>query len=466
MIGFEVVLIQILTAKFRPHKKPKRCKPLAGLVKFYLILRTIFLQSLTNIQTPIILFKMEMELSIDPAVFFPVEISEQIFLHLKVKDLMNCTLVSPTWNEIIESSRLCMGKVCLCFKGPVYRLKFGFLLPSFKVLKKSTRRYQNVLISVDRKHVKEFLIPALEYIASKRQWKCVQISNIKFLTSSSFLTLMESIKDTVEVLDICYVDFDDRDEVIRKFQFQKLKVLKLGEKAHELFPMFSDCSTLQKFSICPSVQVENLNGLKAFFHQQKNLTDLDLRSFVSDAIYSVFPISTQLKKFSFNFNSFGSSFNRSNILKFLATQENLEEIHIGELHDLEILNFVMTRKTVKSLIIGHLASTNHEESSLATSNSIESLKFPLTNFLAQAFSAKIKNEKIKVPEGIEKITKKILKAVPNLENLAVTYVDESLAKFMNESLKKLRKVETLIVVDEEVCEKIWPGIQKVKRCNW
>lgn len=46
-----------------------------------------------------------------PGTNFPAECIEDIFHHLRGSDLLECTLVSPEWNEFIGSTRSCMQKI-------------------------------------------------------------------------------------------------------------------------------------------------------------------------------------------------------------------------------------------------------------------------------------------------------------------------------------------------------------------
>jgi hypothetical protein len=47
---------------------------------------------------------------------FPVHVCEEIFANLPVKELLEATMVSTRWNEIISSSKQCMKKIRLAPK--------------------------------------------------------------------------------------------------------------------------------------------------------------------------------------------------------------------------------------------------------------------------------------------------------------------------------------------------------------
>lgn len=65
---------------------------------------------------------------------FPAECLEDVFSHLKGKDLLECTLVCPEWNSFIGSTKKCMEKICLnC--GSNYRYLFE------RILMNSGRKY-------------------------------------------------------------------------------------------------------------------------------------------------------------------------------------------------------------------------------------------------------------------------------------------------------------------------------------
>lgn len=48
---------------------------------------------------------------------FPIECIEEVLRHLTRKELLNCTLVCPDWNEFIGSTRSCMNKIRLELKN-------------------------------------------------------------------------------------------------------------------------------------------------------------------------------------------------------------------------------------------------------------------------------------------------------------------------------------------------------------
>lgn len=48
---------------------------------------------------------------------FPTECLEDIFRHLKGKDLLKCTLVCPDWNEFVETTASCLEKFRLNIHG-------------------------------------------------------------------------------------------------------------------------------------------------------------------------------------------------------------------------------------------------------------------------------------------------------------------------------------------------------------
>jgi F-box domain len=50
---------------------------------------------------------------IDPTLIFPIEIVEEIFHHMEVRELLKCTLVNTRWNQIIGSSPRIMDKVVI-----------------------------------------------------------------------------------------------------------------------------------------------------------------------------------------------------------------------------------------------------------------------------------------------------------------------------------------------------------------
>lgn len=75
---------------------------------------------------------------------FPAECLEDIFRTLSGNDLLECTLVSPSWNSFIGSTRSCIKKINLCFSN-----RYSNLDHINEVLKNSKRVYTRLRLEGD-----------------------------------------------------------------------------------------------------------------------------------------------------------------------------------------------------------------------------------------------------------------------------------------------------------------------------
>ncbi|KAG5677536.1 hypothetical protein PVAND_007288 [Polypedilum vanderplanki] len=110
---------------------------------------------------------------------FPIEISEIIFQHLTVKELLKTTLVSKSWNKFIGESRSLMKNVQIVIDLNNGRKKYK------KILTNSSRIYQHVVLNKFSK------------ISKKKNFKLkkfkVKIKNFYSLMCSSQVTNINSL---------------------------------------------------------------------------------------------------------------------------------------------------------------------------------------------------------------------------------------------------------------------------------
>lgn len=122
---------------------------------------------------------------------FPVECLEDIFRHLLERELITCTLVSPSWNDFIGSTVSCMEKVNLSCKGPagLENLK--------KLLSISKRKY--TCLEIEKNSYEE--VRELLSLLNERTWTSITAA-FCFKTVSDFFEFLKSRESGVRKLDL------------------------------------------------------------------------------------------------------------------------------------------------------------------------------------------------------------------------------------------------------------------------
>lgn len=130
---------------------------------------------------------------------FPVECIEDIFRHLNGIYLLECTLVSPQWNDFIGSTQSCMSKIQLeCGRGcSPEEIEI--------MLKNSNRKYE--CIDLD-KHSCEEVEKLL--LVKNRRWTHIFMRRLQFQKFKHFLDFLGIFQSTVRKLVI------DQGEIIKR----------------------------------------------------------------------------------------------------------------------------------------------------------------------------------------------------------------------------------------------------------
>lgn len=140
---------------------------------------------------------------------FPVECFEDIFGHLSGSELLECTLVSPYWEDLITSTRSCMKKIK--FKMVCWH---GMSDHQTKVLMKSHRKYTSLKLTGNFSESSRKLLSPIE-----RRWTHVSATALDFKSDFHFLEFLRIFESSVEHLDFtfgkvkadCGVDFESAD---------------------------------------------------------------------------------------------------------------------------------------------------------------------------------------------------------------------------------------------------------------
>lgn len=403
---------------------------------------------------------------IDPAVKFPTEVFEEILHHLSVKELMNCTVVCSNWNEIIGSSLRIMSKVKLTTKSI-----YGNTNLDINLIKDSTRKYQNIEISID---LEDFNV-LFEFLKKRKMWKFIVFTCLAKLDKiSNFLKLIETFEATIEYLEIDDIQFEQIDETIKtieekmkKFKFKKLKCLLIEHRfIYIVVTIFISCFNLEKIKFNTWIyKMSNYETVVKILKQQKNLKELRIDNRFIHGLFTKdfkpdFPF--QLEKFYVQKGYEHKSSHSASFIQFLKLQPNIKDIMIGETSwvDPKVLNVILSLPLEK-INFSYLPNESCEGVVLKPNNSVEHVHFQICNekFHYVQFELNIavdESQHASIPNELWNIFKTILKCFPNLKKLHLLIVNKDLALFLAENFKKLERVETVFLLDKCACMEILP----------
>lgn len=319
----------------------------------------------------------------DPLAKIPEELGDLIFQHLSVEEILEASLVSTSWYEIIGKSRTAMSKIWLNAGDRFFNPPKN----DFKLFINSPRNYENFRIS-------EMENGLLFVVFPKRKWKRAQFDIQSFLNYKEYVKLLEIVDTSICELQIFDMNIENvySDENLR---FKNLRKLRLGSLTLVgLKPFFKRIKKLTHLvieDIFDLSQIANGNDLFiGILSSNSQITDLSLNSKVLREILKTEEFPDPLKEFK-NLNKFLIEFEEEknltqifykNLEIFLNIQENLTWIILCDCGEnvifMKILNNI---KTLKRLSIDYFDDTsfeiNPENLKFNQNNSIKHLDFDL-----------------------------------------------------------------------------------------
>lgn len=291
--------------------------------------------------------------NMDPAAFFPVEITEMIFHHLNGNDLLSCTLVDPTWNDHIGESLVCMNKIIL-------KLGYDDKTYSQNLMKaaESNRKYRHIRVSGA-----ENIICLQPMMKARGKWKSVLIEDTMFPTTLSFYTMLRNFSETVTILMFINVHVDKKDFVTaRNLTFPKLKHFQV-EDCDEMVAInaLAGCDSLETVLFCDSSLIVSV---KTFYERiiihQTNLRCLEICGRIFDLnISDDIEIPFQLEKLGITDSSCPVDLGLDNYYRFvrrlLRSQKYLKDLLLGD--SVTVPNLLLDALQLTSL--NELAITNY-----------------------------------------------------------------------------------------------------------
>lgn len=137
----------------------------------------------------------------NPTANFPVECLDDIFRHLKGKDLLKCTLVCPGWNNFISTTTSCMQKISLTYDYQERNL--GGLT---NILMNCKRKYKCLSLDGDYSEDMQQLLSE-----DGRTWTRIDLIKLSFQTTKQFLDFLRIFQSSVQelLLPRLYINKDD-----------------------------------------------------------------------------------------------------------------------------------------------------------------------------------------------------------------------------------------------------------------
>lgn len=355
----------------------------------------------------------------DPLTFFPTEIVDLILKSLSIKELLNASLVSKTWYEIIGSSSSIMKRI-------------NFKLASNEIeeiLTHSSRLYENVEIAEASNSINIYQ----EAIASntRSSWKRVKLSKLFFASTKQLNDFLGIFESKIEVLEMDHIsvltlgtsNFND---------FSNLKVLKLKTFGSDVFNIFTKCINLKE--LCITSKIDSSNSKIVNNLLEKNL-QLKVMEISSQALSKPFAFKLQTLRIS-------EMCLNSNFNEFLKTQfETLEILSLPQVANVN-LELIFQMPKLRELDVGSVKDVDFKKLHLHTNGKIEKLSYRDTENKLNAM-------------------KSIIGAVPNMNRLQCFSMSQEMVEFLSKTAKKLEVIHmrTLKSIDLS-CEQLFPKLKK------
>lgn len=282
----------------------------------------------------------------DPFTETHEDIHSLILQHFTVDEILEITLVSKQWNDIIGNSVVCMKNIWI-------NVGDRFAEPSkeeVKILRNSQRRYENFKISELENGLQVLLFP-------KRKWKRSQIDIQSFLNYREFINLLFVVNESVICLEIFDMDIQDAEIKYDDLNFPFLETLRLG---------FVPPLALKPFTVCcPKLEKLIIEDIVGFDSQKEiarkllmdilrlntNLKFLSLSCMAFVEIFSEFEVMNfklQHLIVDFSFENYQSSIITASLCNFelfLSNQKSLSWIVICDCSDSIILSNIINQIT-------------------------------------------------------------------------------------------------------------------------
>lgn len=320
--------------------------------------------------------------TLDPVNFFPLEVTLNIFKFLKGKELLNASLVSIDWYDIIANTPECMKKIELNVKCCS---QLGPSPNDINRLAKGRRQYENLNISGCC-----HCIDAVDLLigAPNKLWKKVTFHKISFNSSYQAFYYLACIEKSVEELVLSNIYIKDArfkpTAEQQNFAFLKLTNLIVSYISPFLFQALENVRNLEKFIVSNlSLEYEPLTALKNLLESNEKLKVLKIFGGIFDQIMSrnIAPdLKFTLKELAVANRHLNTEYYdtiQDNFIALLKSQKSLESVNLGNWSGVEVLRQVYRLPKLKRLTLTGLELAEYhvcwDSLELSTNNSVVEL---------------------------------------------------------------------------------------------
>lgn len=213
---------------------------------------------------------------------------ELILQHLSFKELINLTLISPSWNFIIENTNCFKKKVKFCIRdfGSPEKLRSG----TEKLSKSSVRKYEN--FQINSQNLGFPSIPEAKFLA-RNEWKRVEIFVHYFTSTINYEKYLGFFEPSVVELELRsahpFTKIREPNETLRFRNLRSLKIFNATSSTIEPFIQSPKLlHTLSLVNIKQSASAQSMPLVKMIpqlVGQQINLVFLELNEPLVDAFF-------------------------------------------------------------------------------------------------------------------------------------------------------------------------------------
>lgn len=373
----------------------------------------------------------------DPLTMFPPEITDIIFKHLTVTELLTATEVSKTWNYVIGASSKAMQRIQLS----MFWLKESmFLTDKVKVaLVNSTRKYQHIDFRYQTRH-----LDGMQAIlgSNSRNWKSVRLERLNFNSTAHIIEFLKLIEKTVvlELFDIYVASNVEVDNI--DFKILKILRLKLIDGQLWIDKAFSKCRNLEELSVTSSYQANE--ALHIIFMQNPKLEKLTISSQTFNEIFSLEMIRETLFKLKvFKAKDYYRGSMGANLVPFLEKHMPfLEELSLNNINS-ETLKIIFHMPKLKKLRLGNINFND---------NFLSALRLPVNHSIEVLSYHDIDN-------GFSNM-KSIIEATPNVKELKMYSLTQQMVTFLSMHAKKLEKLSLRTIDADDVSnQELFPSLK-------
>lgn len=375
----------------------------------------------------------------EPA-FLPQHIFENILQFFNDRELRNLMCTSKTWYKSITTSSVLMKNSTLAIRND-WMNDEGDMETIIECSYK--RNFQKLLISDGSELYKEIF----EVLLSPQcYFKSIEINDMKFDSYEKFEELVKTFASSVQTLRLDRISVQDEKMSATKqlcFSVKNLKELKVSHcDSQILTAMLRSASKLTSLEIgfgmsklnvaetlnkCANLKTLKMNGEcmnVCFSNANTNCDNFQLEELTISYIEKAIPHEVI-----------------ENFLKFLNAQNNLKDIDLGGWFGIYVLESIFKMCKLKKLTLFNIP--HYEMLHKLTSN--KSIKI-------------LDVRTLDTGDNIENI-ESLLLAAPELKNLKMRQINENIAKFIAENLKKLSTITLVHPCDIEKFNELLPHIK-------